>query len=212
MQDIQIRPYKPSDEKQAISLWRNGLLGLTSRNSPKYFQNPIIILIIFLLVYFFKLYLSICFALAVLGWQIYKSTVESNAWVYYLNELCPDMKNNKSLVEQYMTDPREHFFVATQGNKIIGCVGIYKTENSTVAELKRMSVDPLVQKQGLGKKLCYAVEDFCKKQGYKQITLTTSSIQWEAQKLYLSVGYKLTNEEFYAHGTNLVILTYDKFL
>ncbi|KAF9418181.1 hypothetical protein BGZ94_009760 [Podila epigama] len=56
-----------------------------------------------------------------------------------------------------------------------------------VAELRRMSVHPDYRRLGIGKKLLQALRDHAKKNGFKQVELTTTFFQTEA-----IAGYKLS--------------------
>ncbi|XP_013414020.1 probable N-acetyltransferase CML2 [Lingula anatina] len=83
---------------------------------------------------------------------------------------------------------------------IIGGVGIQKQQKSTagksgerrttVAELKRMAVDPEYRRMGVAKALLDTAIEFAKQQGYDVIILDTSEIQQEAMRFYLKCGFE----------------------
>lgn len=66
------------------------------------------------------------------------------------------------------------FFVAEEEGEIVGCVAIKKTDDGW-AKLKRMYVLPEFQSKGIGKELLSECVDFCNKNGFKKMILTTYS-------------------------------------
>ncbi|XP_023932654.1 uncharacterized protein LOC112042394 [Lingula anatina] len=92
------------------------------------------------------------------------------------------------------------YWVAEHDGVIIGGVGIQKQQKSTagksgerrttVAELKRMAVEPEYRRMGVAKALLDTAIEFAKQQGYDVIILDTSEIQQEAMRFYLKCGFE----------------------
>lgn len=83
-----------------------------------------------------------------------------------------------------------YFFVALLNGKIVGTVALRPYKNGVV-KLKRMYVYNKYHGKGIGSKLYDTAEDWCKKQGYKKIRLSTYTNLKKAIILYKHKGYKL---------------------
>jgi carbonic anhydrase len=85
------------------------------------------------------------------------------------------------------------------GNEFIACVGIRKIDSQT-AELKRMFIKQVWQKQGIGKALLEKAVELAKTLNYTGIRLDTLSYMTAAIKLYKKHGfYEITA---YYHNPN----------
>lgn len=82
----------------------------------------------------------------------------------------------------------EAFFVAVNGNKVVGSVAI-KKEDERVALLRRLFVDPSYRKQQLGVKLVDRALKFCDEVGYDEIIFKTTSQMVGAVKLCQKCGF-----------------------
>lgn len=82
----------------------------------------------------------------------------------------------------------EAFFVAVNGNKVVGSVAI-KKEDDRVALLRRLFVDSAYRKQQLGIKLVDRATKFCDEVGYKEIIFKTTSRMEGAAKLCQKCGF-----------------------
>lgn len=88
----------------------------------------------------------------------------------------------------YLHRPGSDFWVAEQDGRIVGCVGVYRHDDGEV-ELRRLVVDPAVQRQGLASRLMAQAEDFCRAAGYPRMMLWTSSHTTAAIGFYEGRGY-----------------------
>ncbi len=89
----------------------------------------------------------------------------------------------------YLRRPGSDFWVAEQDGKIVGCVGVYRHDDGQV-ELRRLVVDPTIQRQGLASRLMAQAEDFCRAAGYSRMMLWTSSHTTAAIRFYEARGYR----------------------
>ena len=74
--------------------------------------------------------------------------------------------------------------------------GVVHTENHKqgVVELQRLSVSSTFRRRGVAQKLVQEVFRFTKQQGVEKITLSTTSAQIAAIKLYRKCGFELAME------------------
>jgi GNAT superfamily N-acetyltransferase len=70
-----------------------------------------------------------------------------------------------------------------------GCVALRRID-STACKMKRMFVHPRFHGKGLGRALGNAIVQAAKSAGYSVMRLDTSVRQMEAQRLYLSLGFR----------------------
>ena len=83
--------------------------------------------------------------------------------------------------------PDGRFFVATDGDQVIGCVGWRR--HGSDAELKRMFIAPAARGRGVARLLLATVESSARAAGLRRVILETGDKQPEAIGLYLSAGY-----------------------
>lgn len=89
-------------------------------------------------------------------------------------------------------EPSDHidtFFVARQGNDVVGCVGVTSTAPG-VAELTRMFVEPGARGKGWGARLLRAAEGAAREAGAEIMRLDTRSDLVEARAMYARHGYR----------------------
>ena len=92
--------------------------------------------------------------------------------------------------------------MAESAGLVVGIVGIQPKEAAEEAELRRMSVSPLVRRQGVGRRLLETAEDFCRQQGYRRICLSSVDLLAPALELYRKHGYTTEKEEPYGDPPN----------
>lgn len=83
--------------------------------------------------------------------------------------------------------PDGRFFVAADGEELIGCVGWRRHGDD--AELKRMYTTPAARGRGVARLLLAAVESSAREAGMRRVILETGDKQPEAIGLYVSAGY-----------------------
>uniref|UniRef100_A0A8C4Y201 N-acetyltransferase domain-containing protein n=2 Tax=Gopherus evgoodei TaxID=1825980 RepID=A0A8C4Y201_9SAUR len=89
-------------------------------------------------------------------------------------------------------------WVAEAEGAVVGMVGAVLPEDplerGRALELKRMSVGREHRGRGIGRALCRTVIHFAQERGYSAVVLSTSMVQYSAQKLYESVGFQRVSE------------------
>jgi GNAT superfamily N-acetyltransferase len=81
------------------------------------------------------------------------------------------------------------FLVARQDGAVIGCVGLLLLPDA-IGEVRRVFVDPVARRRGVGARLLRAVEDAARRHGVTRLRLDSSSGLVEAQRLYARHGYR----------------------
>lgn len=85
--------------------------------------------------------------------------------------------------------PTGALLLVYDGDKAIACAGVRKID-STIAELKRMFVDPAYRGHQLGQQLLQMALAVSKQLGYSSIRLDTVPQMRSAIKLYESAGFR----------------------
>ncbi|HEY0565701.1 MAG TPA: GNAT family N-acetyltransferase [Terriglobales bacterium] len=95
---------------------------------------------------------------------------------------------------QVLTDmQRGTFLVASDGNAILGAV--FVKVNGNKGYFGMLSVDPKLQRGGVGRSLLTAAEHFCRERGCEVMTLSTGSVRQELLPYYAKSGYLITKVE-----------------
>lgn len=96
-------------------------------------------------------------------------------------------------------ESRERGWVAEVDGEFAGSVFAVK-EDETTARLRALLVERRFRGLGLGRKLIEQCVDFCRRSGYRRITLWTCADLVQARKLYDKAGFRLTrswNEDIF---------------
>jgi putative acetyltransferase len=99
-----------------------------------------------------------------------------------------DGANFFRLDAEEVSEGRGGFFVAYVDGKPVGCGAVRRLEPS-LAEIKRMYVDPAVRGRRVGRRILDALEAESRKLGARRIVLETGPRQPEAIALYAHAGF-----------------------
>jgi GNAT superfamily N-acetyltransferase len=88
-------------------------------------------------------------------------------------------------------EPKGRLLLALYNGEPAGCVALKKIDEQS-CEMKRMYVDTKFHGKGVGRVLAENLINEARTIGYQTIKLDTSFRQIEAQKLYQSIGFKVT--------------------
>ena len=113
-----------------------------------------------------------------------------------------------ALATRFISDRVEReesdIFVAVDGDTAGGFVQLYPSFCSVDAAkifiLYDLYVDASVRKSGLGEQLMNAATAWAREQGAARLDLLTEDNNLAGQHLYEKLGYKRTNEQFYAYS------------
>ena len=122
--------------------------------------------------------------------------------------------------DYYVLPKRNTFFVAYDGDRIVATAGIraydkdyefFKDQYNeyNTASIWRLMVDKEYRRNGLARILVNKIEEFAKKEGYKQIYLNTHRYLDSALPFWSSLGYVVTIEEDDYDETNHIIKIID---
>lgn len=89
---------------------------------------------------------------------------------------------------------RQRLWIAERNGRMVGCVAIVAASPGT-AQLRWFLVDPSCRGLGLGKRLLADAVAFCRDCGYAEVFLWTESALMTARHLYLSAGFRKTEEK-----------------
>lgn len=194
--EVKIRSYQSSDYEDCREIFTQGmeqLIRLVSRVVlPRYcwilavFGVFVILAAFTWTLWMFAYYIFVCVVvLALLYVDVY-----IECWRFINSCLATDLKD---IDKTYMSGDGCHMWVAEWDGKVVGMVGLLHNENHKpgVAELQRMSVSPLCRRMGIARKLLDELLQHAKDQRLEKLTLTTTSAQTPAIRLYKKYGFKL---------------------
>jgi len=105
--------------------------------------------------------------------------------------------------------PAGRFFVAADGDQLIGCAGW--RAHGPDAELKRMFTAEPARGRGVARRLLGAIEESARADGRERVILETGDKQPEAIALYVSCGYqRIPDFGYYKDSTG--VLSYARTL
>ncbi|MBU2662116.1 GNAT family N-acetyltransferase [Actinoplanes bogorensis] len=113
------------------------------------------------------------------------------------------------IAEDDFDAPRGAFFVADDGERLVGCAGWRRHGDD--AELKRMFTAREMRGRGLARRMLAAIEQSAREAGCRRVILETGDKQPEAVALYISAGYERIDDFGYYAGHDSV-LSYAKNL
>lgn len=95
-----------------------------------------------------------------------------------------------------------HFFIAEIDKKqIVGMltIAVYKTPTGIKVWIEDVTVDKAHRGKGIGKELMLAALDYSKSLGSKDIRLTSRPARIAANELYLKLGFKKQDTNYYKY-------------
>jgi GNAT superfamily N-acetyltransferase len=111
------------------------------------------------------------------------------------------LKEEIDRVSDYYREREGGFWVAVDGEKIVGIFGLESTGDGAM-ELRRMYVDPDVRRRGIARRMLQFAEQECRRLGRPRMVLSTSALQQEALSFYRNAGYQLVREEVAIAASN----------
>jgi N-acetylglutamate synthase-like GNAT family acetyltransferase len=88
---------------------------------------------------------------------------------------------------------RERIWIVEKEGVVAGSIGIVDAA-SDIAQLRWLLLHPELRGYGLGWYLVREAVGFCREQSYKRVFLWTVSALVEAARLYISAGFRVTEE------------------
>jgi putative acetyltransferase len=94
-------------------------------------------------------------------------------------------------LSKYYEAENENYFLLFYKNQLVGGTGIGMADREkSICELQKMYFLPEARGKGWGKLMMQKCLDFAEKAGYKQCYIETLPYMKDAQKLYVSVGFR----------------------
>ncbi|RLN70483.1 hypothetical protein BBJ28_00004918 [Nothophytophthora sp. Chile5] len=108
-----------------------------------------------------------------------------------------DLTHDFADIEASHMAPGGNFWVAiatSEGKStVVGIIGLQR-RSETMAEVRRIFVDPSCHRMGIGRKLMQLLEQWAKENGYESLCLTTNPKSEQAVGFYTSLGYETRGE------------------
>ncbi|XP_068122006.1 probable N-acetyltransferase CML1 [Hyperolius riggenbachi] len=196
MSNFHIRLYKDSDYKVARDLFAGG----TDEHSGKTFRHALSLPHVWLL-----LLAVFVVSLKVSGSFIFSMVVVLSGvaalWLLvryiYISYISEGLATDFLDIRKYYLEQDNHcFWVAESDGEVAGIVctaPLSPPISGNYLELRRLSVPVKHRGKGIAKALCRVVIDFARKQGCDGVFLYTSIFQMPAVRLYLNIGFKMTD-------------------
>lgn len=199
MAPYHIRQYQEKDHKRALELFSRGMKEHSSASFRRMLTLPqtllplLGMLVTIVLVYGSWLLATVCCLLVLLCLRLY----DWHSWRKYVSTcLQADLAD---ITKSYL-NARGSFWVAESGDQVVGIVGCLPVKNPPLGrkqmELFRLSVSSQHRGQGIAKALVRTVLQFARDQGYSDVVLVTSIVQYSALALYQAMGFQKTDEYF----------------
>lgn len=108
-------------------------------------------------------------------------------------DLLDGIRTDEEALGQLMHQPGSVILKCTnQNNELVGCVNLQKQQAKIY--LGMLTVSPLIQAQGIGKKMLEAAEDYARQEHCSSIVMTVISLRKELIEWYERRGYHQTEE------------------
>lgn len=124
-------------------------------------------------------------------WRLARRLIEEYAGSLDLDLSFQDIAHELGHLAEEYGPPGGAFLLAKEGSACLGCVGLRHFSAGT-GEIKRLYTVPAVRGRGLGRTLAEAIVARGRELGYERLFLDTLPSMQDAQRLYLSLGFKAT--------------------
>ncbi len=125
--------------------------------------------------------------------RAYRGETAKLGWTHEANLIAGNVRVNDAMILENLNAKDSVFLkYINEQNEIIGCVNLKQNENKLY--LGMFSVQPMLQGNGVGKKLLLAAEEYAVHVGSNTIYMTVISLRRELIHWYKSKGYKETGE------------------
>lgn len=124
-------------------------------------------------------------------WRLARALIEEYAASLNLDLSFQDIAHELEHLDVEYAPPAGAFLLAAEGGSCVGCVGL-RPFSAGAAEIKRLYTVPAARGRGLGRLLAEAIVARGRQLGYERLLLDTLPSMRDAQRLYLSLGFKPT--------------------
>ncbi|XP_075839813.1 N-acetyltransferase family 8 member 2-like [Microtus pennsylvanicus] len=214
MAPYHIRQYQERDHKRALELFSRGMIEHSSASFRRMLTLPqtlltlLGILLTIVLVYGSWLLATVCCLFLLLCLRLFD-------WLFWRNYVSTSLQADMADITKSYLNARGSFWVAESGDQVVGTVGCLPVKNPPLGrkqlQLFRLSVSSQHRGQGIAKALVRTVLQFARDQGYSDVVLETSIVQYSALALYQAMGFRKTDEYFVSIFTRLMSFSILRF-
>ncbi len=122
----------------------------------------------------------------------YRGEASRKGWTTEADLLQGEIRTDEDELKRLMAQPGSVFLKYEEDGKISGCVNLQQHDKRIY--LGMLSVNPLIQAKGIGRKLMMAAETHANKKGCHSIYMTVISVRAELIAWYERLGYRATGE------------------
>ena len=122
----------------------------------------------------------------------YRGEVSRKGWTTEADLLAGELRTDREAMEHLMNTPGAVFLKYTESSSIVACVYLHKQDRGLY--LGMLSVSPLLQGEGIGKKLLEAAAVHASTNNCKSIFMQVISLRYELIAWYERNGYRPTGE------------------
>ncbi|XP_036038612.1 N-acetyltransferase family 8 member 2-like [Onychomys torridus] len=210
MAPYHIRQYQERDHKRVLELFSRGM----KEHIPAIFRRMLTlprtllplfgVLVTIVLVSGSWLLAAVCSFLGLLGlWLL--------VWFLCRKYVATCLHTDLADITKSYLSARGSFWVAESGGQVVGIVGCRPVKDPPLGrkqlQLFRLSVSSQHRGQGIAKALVRTVLQFARDQGYSDLVLETSNVQYSALALYQAMGFQKTDEYFTSVTMRLMTLS-----
>jgi GNAT superfamily N-acetyltransferase len=131
-------------------------------------------------------------ALHALIHRAYRGDSARAGWTHEA-DLLDGQRTDPAALTDMLADPDQHLLVAEADGALTGCVSVTRKSDGR-GYLGLLTVDPVLQAAGLGRRLIAAAEDCARSFGARAIEMTVIASRGELIAWYERRGYALTGE------------------
>lgn len=131
-------------------------------------------------------------ALHALIHRAYRGDSARAGWTHE-SDLLGGQRTDIAALEEMLADPDQHLLVAAGDGVLTGCVSVTRKPEGR-GYLGLLTVDPVLQAGGLGRRLIAAAEDCARGFGARAMEMTVIASRSELIAYYERRGYALTGE------------------
>ncbi len=140
-----------------------------------------------------------------LGWITHRQAVlyqQEYGWDWTYEGLVAQILGDFAM---HFDATREDAWVAELNGQVVGSVFLMKSQDSQIAKLRLLYVEPSARGLGIGSRLVGRCIDRARELNYRTLTLWTNDILVSARKIYQSAGFRLVEENRHqSFGKDLV--------
>lgn len=122
-------------------------------------------------------------------WQVVRRLIEEYAASLHVDLGFQNISHELEHLAQEYAAPGGAFLLAEVAGSAVGCIGLRRFTDEA-GEIKRLYIAPAARGRGAGRLLAEAIIAEGRRLGYARLLLDTLPFMQDAQRLYLSLGFR----------------------